>query len=366
MVSVHAVLLDATCVCIFPAPIHTFFSCPCSPRRMATDGGVASLRADFQLVQQQLLLLTQEIRAIAASNPSSVVTSTSDEQVKRARLVDSSGIRSPLDKDELLDTVFSYVGDGDYFFAAGVCRRWRGRYIKLCYYKAIAADHIDKLRTTFSSAFMTAARLQLALKSGLQVEKLHDYEDLANDIAKHSLEPIEALTVAKTYDMRYPGDMANDAAYYGRLQLLQWLHERRNAWSDADVLDWAARGGSLDVLIWLQSVTAPWTDAKKVHMMQCAADHGRVDGAKWLREIAGAPWHSACYAAKLYRSSVQGYRNLTFSKWLLARADCCWDGWDCKVLVAERHRSDSYKQRAAELFTFAHQHGCPCTCEAAV
>jgi hypothetical protein len=113
---------------------------------------------------------------------------------------------------KLLDSVFSYVGVGDYFFAAGVCRRWRGSYIKLCYNEA-AADQADKLRTTYSSAFMTAARLQLAFRNGLEAEMLHHHEGLADVIVKNSLEPIEALTVAKTYDMRYPDDIAIDAAY---------------------------------------------------------------------------------------------------------------------------------------------------------
>jgi hypothetical protein len=93
---------------------------------------------------------------------------------------------------------------------------------------------------------MTAARLQLAFKSGLEVKQLHDHEWLANDVAKHSLEPVEALTVAKTYNMQYPEAMACEAAFYGRLQLQQWLYERRCAWS-GDVtgaptgLLWAAR-----------------------------------------------------------------------------------------------------------------------------
>jgi hypothetical protein len=65
---------------------------------MAAEEG-AGLRADFQLVQQQLLLLTQEVRAMAASSHSTAVTG-SDVQRKRARLVDDSSdcVKSALDR----------------------------------------------------------------------------------------------------------------------------------------------------------------------------------------------------------------------------------------------------------------------------
>jgi hypothetical protein len=32
----------------------------------------------------------------------------------------------PLDKDQLLDEVFSYVGAFEYIYVGGVCRRWKG------------------------------------------------------------------------------------------------------------------------------------------------------------------------------------------------------------------------------------------------
>jgi hypothetical protein len=154
---------------------------------------------------------------------------------------------------------------------------------------------------------MTAARLQLAFKSGLKVEQLNDYEDLADAIAQHSLQPIEALALAKTYNMQYPEKMASYAAFYRELQLLQWLYERRCAWSEHIV--WAARGGSVDVLIWLRSVTAPWSDEQKAHMLLCATQFDELDAVNWLRETAGAPWPRELHAANLHRSSVLGYNS---------------------------------------------------------
>jgi hypothetical protein len=325
----------------------------------AQDGEIRAHRAALTAKDGEL----QALRALASVR---AACSSADAAPRTSPYPDAPrnhSLRLPLDDDELLDTVFSFVGPGDYFYAAGVCRRWRGRYIKLCYNKA-AADQADKLRTTYRCAFMTAARLHLAFKSGLDVEELHDYTDLAVDIAANSLEPIEAITLAKTYDMRYPEDMAGEAASNGRLQLLQWLHERRCPWSDKAVVLEAVRSGSVEMLVWLQGVTAPWSDALKEDLLYelIAANIFRPDAAQWLSETAQAPWHIDLHAASLVF-------DFTFSdtvvRWVLTSKRCCWDGWDCKALAAKQHDTEATKQLAAELFALAHQHGCPCTCDAA-
>jgi hypothetical protein len=43
------------------------------------------------------------------------------------------GHKPPFDKDAVLNKLFSYVGAGDYLCTGAVNRKWRGRYIKLCY-----------------------------------------------------------------------------------------------------------------------------------------------------------------------------------------------------------------------------------------
>jgi hypothetical protein len=272
----------------------------------AKDGELRALRA---------LASVQAACSYAGTSSGNTNSSSPAEQGKRARLErDDSSLRSPLDKGELLDAVFSYVGVGDYFFAAGVCRRWRGRYIKLCYNKAV--DKVDKLCTTYSSAFMTAARLQLALISGLEVEQLHDYEDLAFNISRFSLQPIEALTVAKTFDMRYPDDIAVEAAFKGRLQLVQWLRERRCPWEDTKVLSNAAASGSVELLAWLHSVTAPWSDATKVDLLDEAAVYDQLDAVKWLKETAKAPWPDDMHAASIIKNASYLVVGASVARWL--------------------------------------------------
>eukprot|EP00953_Heterococcus_sp_UTEX-ZZ885_P011435 6618-Heterococcus_DN1.PRE.1 len=209
----------------------------------AKDGELRAQRAALVAKDREL----QALRALASARaacgsvgavPGSTTASSPEEQCKRVCVVDDSSL-SPLDKDELLDTVFSYVDVGDHFFVAGVCRKWRDRYLQYCCRRAAASTWLSeacKTNTTYKSAFMTAARLQLAFQCGLDLEGLHEHEWLSHDIASYSIEPIEALIVAKTYDMRYPDDLARAAAFNGRLQLLQWLHEHRCHWPESLVL----------------------------------------------------------------------------------------------------------------------------------
>jgi septum formation topological specificity factor MinE len=108
-----------------------------------------------------------------------------------------------LDKD-VLDVVFSYVGLGDFLYTGAVCRRWRGRYIKLCYENA-AEGQTEKLRTSYRSPLITAARLQLALDSGLKMTELQQHKrKFALAVATHLLDPISVLSLAKLYDMAWP------------------------------------------------------------------------------------------------------------------------------------------------------------------
>jgi hypothetical protein len=87
----------------------------------AKEGELAALRV--ALSQAQQLALYTIARAGEGGE--------GEHAKKRTHLADSS--RSPLDDDEILDTVFSYVGIGDYIYTGAVSRRWKGRYTKLCY-----------------------------------------------------------------------------------------------------------------------------------------------------------------------------------------------------------------------------------------
>jgi hypothetical protein len=49
---------------------------------------------------------------------------------KRKCLYENSA--SPLDRDDVLTDVFSFVGGGDHLYTGGVCRKRRGRYMQCC------------------------------------------------------------------------------------------------------------------------------------------------------------------------------------------------------------------------------------------
>jgi hypothetical protein len=101
----------------------------------------AQLQAENALLKQKALfkeLLASKNSLLAAKDSLLAVKDRELQRLrgdfsgdsKRARIA-AGGDAFPLEKDEILDGVFSFVGLGEYFFAAGLSRRWKGRYIKL-------------------------------------------------------------------------------------------------------------------------------------------------------------------------------------------------------------------------------------------
>jgi hypothetical protein len=82
---------------------------------------LASRAAELQRSQELLMHSIAIPEVIVAAGDSS----------KRQRLHDSSTV-PPLDRNEILDHVFRYVGGGDHLYVDGVTRRWRGRYLRYC------------------------------------------------------------------------------------------------------------------------------------------------------------------------------------------------------------------------------------------
>ena len=243
----------------------------------------------------------------AGATPGSTSASSRDEQRKCARVVDDSSLRSPLDKDELLDTGFSYVGVDDYLFAAGVCRRWRGRYIKLCYNKAALAVKVDKLRTSFKSAIVTAARLHLALtgSNSLTIAELQANDNtLAKQITRYALDPIAVLTLARVRELTWTTWLCEGAACNNKLELLKWLRESGCPWEEVPVCTGATRSGHVDLLQWLQQNTTAWSDGFKDALLCLACWSDQLTAAKWLRQ-QGAQWPVRFYCLEICESRLR-------------------------------------------------------------
>eukprot|EP00953_Heterococcus_sp_UTEX-ZZ885_P012061 6937-Heterococcus_DN1.PRE.1 len=187
----------------------------------------AACQAQLTQPHQQLLQnaeqLEQLMNASQLQQDASVDSLDLKQSAKRVHLLSTSST-SALDNDVILDAVFSYVGIKDYIFVAGVNRRWRVRYLKLCYSEAADDTDKDKLCTSFKHAAMTAARLQVAFDSGLTVADLQNNQSAsARALARTSLEPIAALTLARVYGLQRTDEYTQDAAIRDDVHLLQWL-----------------------------------------------------------------------------------------------------------------------------------------------
>jgi hypothetical protein len=63
-----------------------------------------------------------------SSSKSKSKSKSNKESSKQQKLDDSCA----LDKDEVLDEIFSFIGCKEWAYVAGVCRRWRGSYFSMC------------------------------------------------------------------------------------------------------------------------------------------------------------------------------------------------------------------------------------------
>jgi hypothetical protein len=353
----------------------------------------AALSIKVAVLEEQLLLKDQEPQLVkrslahALQLPGAIeaLVPVQDRAV-RQRTADVTA--SPLENDALLDKIFGLVGNGEYFYVAGVCRRWRGRYITLCYRatakdlkedeaeekaEAEAGGEVDeeekierderksllqnKLRTGFAGAVTTAVRFQMALEDKLTVAQLQAGQ-FGNQVAYFSLEPVAVYALAKQYDLRWDADYCFWAAVTNKLDLLQWLHSRGCPWDiDSILLNMTFRTLDLAVLKYLRNKTGPWAAARKAKLLQSAVQTGNFPAAEWLKE-QGAAWPKSFQISPYWLVWTQ-----PMVKYAIEHG-AAWGDWDCQYLpeTTEQQMSSSSQQRAKELLDWAHANGFPCTC----
>jgi hypothetical protein len=302
---------------------------------------------------------------------------------QRARFDDhESQERSPLSSDQILDAVFTYVGIGDYVYAGGVSRRWKGRYVKLCHSSA-AKGKKDKLVTTYASALMTATRLQLAMDSRLELAGLHLNQcRTARIIVMSSLEPIALLSLLKLYDFKWGPWLTFFTASRNMPQLLQWLHKYRCPMTVGDAALGAVRNDNVEMLEWLRSLDSAWTAETKQRLLWRAGKLGHIASLKWLREH-GIAWSVRDSFYRASDTTANGQNEcwpVRAVQWSLSNG-CDWGVWQCTKLVTTKFECDCksntstgsevncnedwcMKRNALELYKWAHENGCPCTCAA--
>lgn len=123
--------------------------------------------------------------------------------------------------------VLSYTGD-EFLFTATVCKSWRCNSIGKC--------------TSFVSIFQSASRMQEAIRSGVETDYLFDMAVLLGA----EVQVLEVIACHETTDMlpvtiRY-------AAFFGRVDVVEYIEKLNGYEYDEYDLFEAIRGGHMDVV----------------------------------------------------------------------------------------------------------------------
>jgi hypothetical protein len=274
--------------------------------------------------------------------------------------------------------VLGYVGFGEYFYVAGVCRRWRGRYISFCHAEAPAAEK-HKLRTLREAVVSTAARLQLALINGLKMTVLDirglrsSIVSLAYNVLKRSLEPIALLTLLRVYGYQWDSDLYVAAAEEGNLELIKWLHQVQCPSPPPGMIAYKCcqcmSSTAVSVLHWLHSVQPEWFnevsagDANKTSLLYNAGEHSNFVLMQWLRRELKAEWPNVAEII----CDDEGH--IFIPDWPVETVIWALDSglnytFDCSMLNPEE-QPDAFKSEAIVLWQWLHKesnrHRCTCS-----
>jgi hypothetical protein len=203
-----------------------------------------------------------------------------------------------LDKDVVLDTIFTFLGVNEYLYIGGVCRRWRGRYISICC-KARSSADVSATKTLHSATFATVARFELELDCGLQIR--------SEEAEKTARVPF-FKDLARVRGAAWHGTMSKDAAYYRDFELLKWLYKSGCIWNThaiaLQLLGMLQKGEQrLLMLQWLEQLPGSpplgqWHkavllfDAGMFSNLK-AAEYLLAQGAEWPKSFTAFGWHGA-------------------------------------------------------------------------
>jgi hypothetical protein len=173
------------------------------------------------------------------------------------------------------------------------------------------------------------------------------------------------LTLARVRGLAWMTWLCEGAAFSNKLELLKWLQESGCPWEERLVCRSAVRGGHVNLLQWLQRKTSAWSNVLKAELLRLACWSDQLGVAQWLRQ-RDAGWPKSFIGMRPTGGTVEFVccSSPVLVKWALA-SGCFWGNWRCQELSVVLYTEKKFKKRAAELLTFAHQHGCPCTCDAA-
>jgi len=220
---------------------------------------------------------------------------------------------------DVLRLVFTFLGIGYFRFVGGTSRIFRERYLST----SLGADS----RTTIENVVSSVSCVELYLQeAGTDLAQLHV--------------------------------ILNGAASYGRLDILEWAHERGYSHAcsiatstsavDERTCSSAALGGRLNILQWLRANGCPCDE----RTCSSAAEGGHLNILQWLR-ANGCPWDKWTCS----RAAEGGHLNIL--QWARANG-CSWDEYTCSYAALGGHLN---------ILQWARANGCPwdeytCSCAA--
>jgi hypothetical protein len=339
----------------------------------------AELKAEITKLANNTKQQLAELRLCSttvAANDNASKTGVSGEQHRQQRARTETDSIPVLANNEVIHTVFSFVGIGEYYFVADVCRNWRGRYLQLC--SQNESNKTNKFVTSRGSIMTTAARLQLALDNGLTIDKLdHLTADWLGQEKKmlvlaviKSLEPIAVLSLARVYGLQWCSRYADYAAYSKMYVLLKWLLKCGCPCDLAVIARDAIRTYDVEHMTKVRAITGPWPTPSLSAQLTDAAMFNKLDTVKWLRE-QGAAWperFTYAYHGFIWSLKCVQWARTKGSGWLVWRCqDLALQEYICGG-TGDDHNDDDCSsdtctsKHAMDLFKWAHENGCPCTC----
>jgi hypothetical protein len=256
------------------------------------------LRAqDVVIASKDALVASQSneltyLKSSSSTNGNYTRDARGDDTARKRQHQDTHDACSALERDEVLDHIFSFVGGGEHLYVGGVDRRWRGRYLRHCVLNG-RTKRTHKFVTRHHCVLVTAARLQLALQSGLRARTINfDKKSTAIHVVKHCIEPQAVIAMARSNGAAWSVRLPACAAFVGNLPLLSWLRSHGCPWKKREVALLAARSGSVAVLqyLWTKLCAHCWSEDRVEKMFEAAGCHSQTAAAQCLLDNAAAQW----------------------------------------------------------------------------
>jgi hypothetical protein len=169
--------------------------------------------------------------------------------------------------------------------------------------------------------------------------------------------------------------LTDHAAECMQYDLLYWLLKCGCPWNISGIARATINHSDLEHMQILRDITGPWLQSDLDCLMIIAGRYEEnLDIVVWLRE-EGALWPESFYDI----DNTPNGRGWTWQCVQWAVSNCCgWRTWRCQDLAPEHYecfsncpehsgdycrRNQCFRQQARALFKWAHENGCPCTCD---